>query len=255
MTYEQHLEQAGLTPHQAALYEAFIKRGAMPASRAAREANVPRTLAYSVLKQLKTMGLIDKKEDKGKVATFAAAHPLKLQERAEEAKKRSEEALTALSGALPDLLSAYNLSIGKPGVRFFEGMLGMKQVLDDSLTAKEPILSYGDLAAIHKYIPEVNATYVKERARRKIAKRGFAPDTPENRSFIDAYTGEFEKLTETKFIPCDQAPFKTIMQIYDNKVSYLSLGDDNLMGIIIEDPRIYQMHKTLFEHLWRITTA
>lgn len=253
MTYEQHLGQAGLTPHQAALYEAFIKRGAMPASQAAREANVPRTLAYAVLKQLEILGLLEKREAGGKVAVFAAAHPLKLQERAEENKKRSETALIALSGAMPELLSAYNLSIGKPGVRFFEGMLGMKQVLDDSLTAKEMILTYADLASIRKYIPEVNAQYVRERERRGVAKRGLVPDTPENRSFVGGYEGDFAKVTDTKFIPCEQAPFKTIMQIYDNKVSYLALGEENLMGVILEDPRIYQMHKTLFEHLWSVT--
>lgn len=255
MTYEQHLTQAGLTPHQATLYEALIRKGAMPASRAAREASVPRTLAYALLKQMEGMGLVERKEEKGKVALFSATHPLKLQERAEESKKRSEAALQALSGAMPELLSAYNLSIGKPGVRFFEGMLGMKQVLDDSLTAQETILTYADTEAIRRYIPEVNEAYVRERARRSIAKRALIPDTPVNRQFVGGYEGGFAKVTDAKFIACDKTPFSTIMQIYDSKVSYLALGDENLVGVIIEDPRIYAMHKTLFEHLWAITPA
>ena len=86
-------------------------------------------------------------------------------------------------------------------------------------------------------------------------KRGLVPDTPENRAFVSGYYGEFVKVTDTKFISCEQAPFKTIMQIYNNKISYLALGDENMMGVIIEDPRIYHMHKTLFEHLWNITPA
>lgn len=253
--YEQHLQQAGLTHHQAALYETLVREGALPASIASRKANVSRTLAYKVLQDLAAMGLVEKHEPEGKVAVFRASHPTKLQEMAEAQKKAADTALLALSGALPELSSAYNLAIGKPGVRFFEGELGVKHVLGDSLSAKEPILTYADVAAIRKYIPDVNAEYVKERARRKVQKRGLVPDTPENRAFVGGYTGDFKGVTDTKFIPCDKTPFSTIMQIYDNKVSYITLGETNLIGVIIEDPRIYAMHKTLFEYEWRITPS
>lgn len=253
MTYQQYLLQAGLSKDQAALYETLVSKGELPAARAAKESGVPRTLAYVVLKQLETMGLVEKREDVGKVAQFAATHPLRLQEIAEQKKKEAEVALAALKDALPELSSAYGLALGKPGIRFFEGFIGVQHVLNDSLSAKEIIRTYADLAAIRTYIPDINATYVKERARRKVEKRGLVPDTEENRGFVRGYDGTFKGVTDTKFIQCDKAPFSTVMQIYDNKVSYISLGTEHLIGVILEDPRIYTMHKTLFDHLWAVT--
>ena len=99
----------------------------------------------------------------------------------------------------------------------------------------------------------MNKTYVTERMKRNINKRGLVPDTPENRAFMGGYADKTLEMTETRFIPCDQAPFSTVMQIYDNKVSYSTLGGESLIGVIIEDPRIYTMHRTLYDYLWSIT--
>ena len=41
------------------------------------------------------------------------------------------------------------------------------------------------------------------------------------------------------------------MQIYDNKISYLTLSDKEMIGVIIEDKYIYKMHKDLFEYMWK----
>jgi hypothetical protein len=83
-----------------------------------------------------------------------------------------------------------------------------------------------------------------------VKKRGLVIDSPEARKFLKSYDGE---VTGTKLITGTDSvvPFQTIMQIYDNKVSYITLTDEYLVGIIITDQFIANTHKYLFESLWK----
>jgi len=155
----------------------------------------------------------------------------------------------ATSGKLSSL---FNLSVGKPGVQFYEGEDGVWEVLMDSLTASEEILTYADLEAIEKYIPALNAEYSTLREEKNVKKRGLVIDSPIARRFLSSYDGS---VTHTKLISAKEhvPPFHTIMQIYDNKVSYITLTDDYLIGIIITDQHIANTHKYLFESLWELS--
>ncbi len=250
LSYQPSLTQSGLTAHQAALYETLIKFGALPASRIALEARLSRPLAYKVLDDLVEIGLVEKVEKPRSVAKFSAVHPLKLKEIADKRFETAQNAKLALEGTIGKLISDFNLKSGKPGVQFFEGLDGIKQVLDDSLTAKDEIYAYGDLESIEKYIGDINRAYVREREKNGIKKRGFVFDTPFARKFLKDYA---PNVTDTKLLQYEAAPFQTVMQIYDGKTSYITLSDQNLIGVIISDKRIYEMHRYLFLHLWSIT--
>ena len=250
-TYSESLKEAGLTVQQAAVYESLVKLGSVPARKLALESGLSRPLAYKVLDELESVGLAEKHDAPRKVATFSAAHPLKLKEIAEKRFAEAQNAKMAVEGTLAKLISDFNLQSGKPGVRLFEGMEGIKSVLDDSLTAKTEIYSYADLESIEKYISDINKRYVRDRERLNIKKKGILLDTPFARSFLKNYA---PGVTETKLIKREAAPFHTVMQIYDGKISYITLSDENLIGVIIADPRIYEMHRDLFLHTWETTS-
>jgi len=245
--YEQNLIQAGLSGDQAKIYEILLTNGPSPASTVKQKSDLSRPMVYKVLGQLQALSLVEKKEEKGAVATFCTIHPLKLQEMVEQKKRAAEGAAQALEGVIAELTSQYNLAVGKPGVRFYEGFAGIVRVLEDSLSAKKEIYSYADLESIDAYIPEINKEYVKKRERRGIKKKGIVLDTPFARQFLKGY---YPGITETRLIKTETPPFETVMQIYDNKISYITLSDTNIIGVIIEDRRIYAMHKHLFDYLW-----
>jgi hypothetical protein len=71
------------------------------------------------------------------------------------------------------------------------------------------------------------------------------PDTVENRQKIAGYA---TNVTETRFIK--NANYNTIVQIYDDKVSFLTLTKDHQVGIILHDKDIYEVHKVTFDALW-----
>ena len=56
-------------------------------------------------------------------------------------------------------------------------------------------------------------------------------------------------ITEIRFVE-NLDHFPNIMQIYDNKVSYITFTDSKRIGVLIEDPDIYEMHKMLFNAQW-----
>ncbi len=248
ISYFQTLTQAGLEADQAHVYEALLQNGPLTAGRIHQRTPLKRGLVYKVLEELQALGLVTKKDALGKVAIFEPAHPLKLKELAETKEKQAKQAQGALEGVLPQLTSQFNLASGKPGVRFFEGRDGIWEVLKDSLTAKGEIYSYADIESIVKYINEINQKYVATRERLKIQKKGIVLDTPFNRKYLSDY---HTTVTDVKLISYNSPAFESVMQIYDNKVSYITLSPDKMIGVIIDDPRIYQLHKWLFEWSWQ----
>lgn len=245
--YEEILIKVGLTQDQAKIYEVLLKKGVMPASKAALNAGLKRSLGYKVLEQLVSLGLVEKIDKK--VALYIPVHPSKIKELIQKKDSELKIIEASLSGALGLMVSDYNLNSGKPNVRFFEGEDGMKKVLEDSLTAKEVIFSYADAEAVEKYIFDINKKYKADRIKYNIKKKILLLDSEFGRNFIRDYD---KAVTELKIMPSAPDAFHTVMQIYDNKVSYITLSDVEMIGVIIEDPYIYKMHKQVFQYMWDI---
>lgn len=250
---KEHLAGLGLTEDQSALYATLLNEGPLPASKVALISGVPRTLSYVVLEQLEKQGLVEKSDTKGSAATFSALHPVRLQELAEDRRKQAESAFSSIKTLLPELTSAYNLASGKPGVQFFEGHDGVREALFDSLTSKETIYTYADMETVDGYAGDINEEYVRARLRRKISKKIIMPDTPAARA--EMRKGD-DELTMLRLLnDQDAPPFHTAIEIYDNKVSYLTFTKEMLTATIIHNPAIYQVHRYLFEYQWKYSLS
>lgn len=254
LEYTNDLTTAGLSHEAATVYETLLKLGTVPASRIAKEipASLSRPLVYKVLDELIASNLAEKNAPTGKVATFTAKHPLGIMERI-DAKKVEIETIKQRFGITAGKLSSlFNLTAGKPGVQFFEGKDGVWEVLMDSLTATEEILSYADIEAVTKYIPELNAEYSALREEKGVKKRVMFADSPAGRKFIASYD---HNVTRAKLMKTttDRPYFQTVVQMYDNKTSYITLTDNYLVGFIISDQFVADTHKFVFESLWDLS--
>jgi len=249
---ENILIQAGLSEDQALVYDALLERGPQKASTVSSWTGVKRGLTYKLLEQLEIMGLVEKKGGDGTVATYYPQHPSLLMHTLEGKEKELALAKEILTYSLGTLSSKYNLITGKPNVQFFEGIDGIKKVLDDTLLIDKQsiIYSYADLETILKYIPDINRAYSEKREKLGIKKRGLLLDTTIARNTVVDY---HTSVTETKFVSYNASELRSVMQIYDNKISYITFSNDSMIGIIIEDKTIFEMHKALFEHTWNTT--
>jgi sugar-specific transcriptional regulator TrmB len=258
LEYTDELTNAGLSSEQAVVYEVLLKLGTAPASRITKNlpagSTLSRPLVYKVLDELIDLDLAEKHEANGKVTTFTPKHPVAISKVIDTEKERVERTKKQFISTSGKLASLFNLSVGKPGVQFYEGEDGVWEVLQDSLSATEEILTYADLEAIDRYIPALNAEYSTLREEQRVHKRGLIIDSPKARQFLQSYDSE---VTHTKLIKPTQntMAFQTVMQIYDNKVSYITLTDEYLLGIIITDQHIADTHKHLFESLWELSSG
>lgn len=241
------LIHSGLQKNEAIVYELLLKNGPMRAGAIAKQVTLKRGLVYKVLEDLAREDLVEKKEAPREVAVFYPKHPLNLKDLAERREQKARDAKLALEGVLPSIVSDFNLISGRPGVEFYEGLEGVKRVLDDTLTSHEEICAYSDIEAIDKYIPEMNKKYAERRKQLFVKKRGIVIDTPFTRDFLRGY---YSKITENRFIQKGRFPFGALFQIYDEKVVYVTLEKDNFMGFILHNKAIYQMHRALYEDAW-----
>jgi len=247
MLYEEILEQAGFSKEQSLIYSYLLKNGISPARKIGLETNIKRGLLYKVLDQLHHRGFIEKEEKTGAITLFKPKHPTEILDRLEQQKRDLQTATESVRAVVGQMTSDFNLISGKPSVQFFEGLDGMKSVLEDSLYAKEEIYSYVDLESVDVYIKDVNQWYVNEREKFGIKKKVLAIDTAYSRKFLENY---HVTITDFRLLTLENEPFATIMQIYDDKVSYVTLGKQ-MIGVIITNPHIYEMHRKLFEHDWK----
>jgi sugar-specific transcriptional regulator TrmB len=248
--YEKILQQIGLNEKEAIIYETLLESGPIEAREILRKVSpkisTTRSNLYNILTALKERGLLIEKVKKGK-NLFEAESPTKLLKVMEAAVQITNQAQQSLAMALPELTSLYNLTTQKPVVQFYEGVDGIKKVLADSLTTKQIIYTYADIEAIVKYIGDINKDYAKKRDRLGIKKRGIMIDSEFARKYLKDY---YRGTTDTRLIDGTLYPFHSIMQIYDGKISYITLSAKTMIGVIVADPSIYQMHKSIFEYTW-----
>lgn len=254
--YKNLFSNAGLSLNEAEIYEYLLKSGESSAADIIKNTSLKKGMAYLEIENLAKKGLITKKllkpknpnvRNKSKIAYFTPHHPEKLRE---FIINKESEILTAknnFEANFTDLVSDFNLISGKPGIQVFEGLEGMKKVLQDSLTSTEVIRTYADMEAIEKYLGKINEDYAKQRDKLNVRKRAILLDTPFARKKLGNY---HSKTTEPRFMTKTEYPFKSVMQIYDNKISYINFSPKTSIGIIINDPEIYQMNCAIFEHAW-----
>ncbi len=243
--YKDILTAAGLSQNEAIVYEYLIKNGETTAGEIIKKTPLKRGVVYNALKSLIKKELVEQKT-RAKIAYFSPNHPSKLREFVEAEEDRLQKAERNLVANLPRLVSDFNLALNKPGVKFFEGLKGIKQVTFDTLNASE-IYTYADAEAIVKHMDKINKEYVKKRDKLGIKKKIILVDTPFNRQYLKDY---YPQTTDVRFIDHRLYPFSSVIQIYDNKVSYITLTTANKIGIIIEDPNIYQTNRSIFEFVW-----
>ena len=242
------LTTLGLGENEAVLYEILLKTPEATIPELTKKSPFSRTMLYYILEQLEAWELLYTKK-KGSKTVYIAEHPNNLQEviRQEERELRNQKKM--LKDVIPDLNSMFRMGHNKTGVRFFEGKEGFREALLDSLTAKE-IYAFVDPESLEKHVHQINSEFVKKRRKKNINKKLLILETEANKKFMERQGTE---LTDVRFLPAEINPFKTGMQIYDNKISYFTIREKSVIAVIIEDKDIFEMHHNLFEYLWSVS--
>jgi len=239
------LQDLGLKDEEARIYLAVLELGGTFVSAIAKKAKVHRVNSYKILEDLVQKGLVSRFNKNG-IQCFAVESPKILVQQQEEKLKQARR-------ILPELLSMTNSLAYKPKIQYYEGAEGVKNIFEDTLSAQKEMVGYTNLAKIPLIISE---SYLKEYARRKIEKRiktrMLSPLSKSGLNHLKKYyPKDFDsELVEIFFINPDQFPFEYEINIYENRVSLISLNPQELMGMIIESPLYAKTQRAAFNLAW-----
>ena len=245
MQIESILKNYGLNEKETAVYLSLIKLGPSPVRKISALAGVNRGTTYDILKSLQSQGLVSyfNKETK---QYFTAEPPEKLLTAIEEKEERIRSVKTQIQNHLPELKTVFEKQGGRPLVKMFEGQKGIKHILEDVLSIVEQcdekkyyVYSSSNLRKnVHQAMPDFSPKRIKKGINVLTISLGSG--------------GKTVGLDERKWMNIDNEYLKSTYEIiYCEKVAHISLDDaENPVGVIIENPEIYQTQKLIFEFNW-----
>ena len=240
----EKLEKFGLSRKEAKIYVVLLELGPSVVQEIAKKSEINRSTAYVLLGSLVNHGLVSISEKDG-VKVYNPAPPERLVQFLEESVKKYTELVGVAHGLLPELKAMY-VGVGpKPKVQFFEGLEGIKTAYEDTLTAQETIRAYASIENMHKALPGYFPEYYQRRSKKKIKIRAIFPDTPEARERI---THNKDEGREALLVSSDKYDFSPEINLYDNKVVFMSLVEK--FSLIIESRELADALKKAFELSW-----
>ena len=240
---EKVLLDAGFSAKEIAVYIALLQMGKGTVTHIARKASVNRTTSYEILNDLVKKGVvrISGKEPKQE---YVAEPPETIEKYIDREIAQREDSKKRIRDIIPELQSVHDVS-ERPRVKFYEGLEGLQQVFDDTLTAKSPIVAFATYDTAHTTLPKYFEGYYKKRAKAGITARGIVPSTP---MALERQSSNKEELRDLALVPGDKYMFSPDIEIYDNKVMIASWREK--LGIIIESHEIADALKKIFELAW-----
>lgn len=241
MNLEEQLQTLGLNEKEAKIYLASLELGLTSVQNIAKKAQIKRSTVYELMENLLKQNLITI-VPKGKKRYFLAAEPTHLTQVIAHKQK-------TLNQILPELEALSKVSPIKPKIRFYEGEEGIKSVYADTIKEGKDLLAFVSVATAYEspLINYLNEQYIKQRTAKKIMAKVIAPDSSLALSYKKRDKVEYR---QTKLIAEKDYPFSIEINIYGNKVAFMSFKSNELMGVILESKEIAKTMSLIHKFFW-----
>ncbi|MBI2499211.1 hypothetical protein HYV88_03125 [Candidatus Woesearchaeota archaeon] len=239
----QSLKKFGLSEKEGKVYLSCLGLGETTAIDISIKSNLPRTLIYDILERLINLGLVSY-NIKANKKHFTAAEPQELL----RILKEKEESIKEI---LPNLEELQKLKgVKRPKVEVYEGIEGMKTVMDNILKAGiNEFLGYGSSKSSFPIIPAFMEKWHTQRVKQKIFMKIIYNDSLEAHKRVNEYKQTL-KYAQYKFMPIKaNSPTATI--IYGNKIALQSWTKEPF-AVLIDNEEMAKNQRRYFEELWKI---
>jgi sugar-specific transcriptional regulator TrmB len=243
------VKSLGLSPNEEAVFLLLLNVSSLRANEIAKLTKLNRSTTYGILKSLSEQGLVTSFERNGTVLEYQSIDPHQLVDYLE--RKRSDLARTSeeLREHIPQLTDKRSSHGSYPKIQFFQGVEGVKQAYEDSLTNNTGKIIYdisGTDAVYERMGEDWVHYYISKRAALGIECRVIAPDTEWSHK-----SKKIDKVFKrvTKLIPADFG-FDTEVDIWDNKVGLFTFTEDNPIAVLIEDERVANTMRQMFRYIY-----
>ncbi len=238
---EQLLTDIGLNPTQAKAYLALVRYGSLSPPELAKKTGETRTNAYTVLDRLVELGLAKRSEVKKKFV-YRVENPVALEKLVKQDRDAALAREKLVKDSMPALLNFFYTYSEQPGVKFYQGVQGIKDIYQDMLRTGQEIYLVRSLHDQDTMTTDFFAEYRRKRAKLGLQTYMLSPSGhPNTIRNIDA---DALKIFQVD-LPKDSYTAPVEMDIYGNKVAMISFGEE-AMGTIIESPQIARAMKQIF---------
>jgi sugar-specific transcriptional regulator TrmB len=228
------LVELGLTEPQAKTYLALLDLGSATPPEISEKTNEKRSNTYKLLDKLCEMGLASK-EEVNKKLTYFPNSPAALEQLVSDRLSEASHQQRKLKASLPSLLEQYHKKTERPGVRYFQGKEGIREIYDDQIKTNQKVLYIRSTADVKLYDYETMRKLRGIFALAGVPRHVFSPDAPD----IPINWRETDKLRMLERTHMRSNDYTAAVEwgVYGDKVSIISFGEE-AMGMIIESPQI-----------------
>ncbi|MDB5259979.1 MAG: transcriptional regulator TrmB [Candidatus Nomurabacteria bacterium] len=242
------LEAIGLNNTETVILKSLLEHKLLRATEISRKTKLNRTTVYSAINNLIEKGLVTSMDEK-KVLIFRSIEPHLLLDYMERQKAVLSQNADYYKEILPEIESKRAQKHIFPKIQFFKGLDGIKQAYEDTLdhntqkqirtfTGADAIYNVADQEWVHYYLTKRRDMGIKASVITTDTPGGHATKNKDKQFF-----------RTTKIIPKEYS-FDTEIIAYENKISLTSFSNEDPVAVIIEDERISNTIKKIFEYVW-----
>lgn len=244
MNITEQLAKLDIEGSRAKVYLAILELGRATVIDIAEKTRIKRTTVYDIIVDLLHRGYVAEAK-RGKRRFFIAQDPAVLI-------GKFEQRLLDIKAFVPLLSQIYSKSVPKPTIRFYDGVEGARNIMEEILTSqsKEHLWwsQVGDLVDLlgHRYISQ----WVRRRVRRGIANKILL--TPKHGTPAEYLQSSPLYLRTIHWLP-SKIIFEGVLGIIDHKVVYISSRKESF-GFIVESEEFTKTLRQIFEVVWGMTS-
>ncbi len=247
---QQVLSEFGLTPAETRVYLCSLALGPRPATTLAQKAGLKRGTTYNVLTSLMQKG-IAQEFVRGNVKQFVCSPPAQLLSSVDERANGLLSLKEKLRQFLPELEQIVSPHVSSPKVRFFHGIEGIKEALDELLAGDgERIYGVADLK--DNWTTVAGQTYpwvqrfISRRSEMGIWYYGIVNHWDPDDRFVRDRTAECRELRVA-----ENLQFPSEVMIRGSQIVMISAVRER-MGIVVDSEEIAKTLTSMHIALWQL---
>ena len=231
----EKLQKLGLNLNEAKVYLTLLRIGNGQAGKISKEAGINRTTTYDSINRLIERGLVSYTIQANK-KVFQPVPPSELLNQAKEKEKLVEE-------MLPELSQIFHESKEKEESDIFNGIKGIRTILNDILNYKEYV-AFGSSGKFLEIMKHDFLLFQKQKKEKKIKARVILSESSRRTEQVK------ESYSSFKFIQ-DEFSSPTTTFVYGEKTAIIVWGE-NPIATLIKSKEVAESYRRYFELLWKV---
>lgn len=237
------LKEIGLKPNEISIYLTLLTTGENTAGVIAKRSGINRCSCYTIIERLIKRGFIGQ-ISKNNINYYTPVNPSNILNHLKAKQYELEKKIYILGKNITKLEPIKKDHSAKPKVVFFEGLTGIKNILEDSLNSEGGIKAYLSIDELNEILPEYLPHYFERCIQKQLTVKTILPAS--EISYLHKINLQREN-HQIRLVPQD-FNFHLNLLIYSGKIALTPVKAN--FGIIIENQDLFESKNSIFEFIW-----